>query len=446
MQNEFEKYLKNVCKCSFSDRYLLAVSGGIDSVVMAHLFHLSGLSFAMAHCNFHLRAEESDGDQQFVEEMAVRLSRSCYIKDFNTQAFANEQGISVQMAARDLRYAWFGELAEKHGYNCIAIAHNQNDVIETVILNFARGTGIRGLTGIKPRLGKVIRPLLFASRHEILQFARLNNLLWREDSSNEQIKYTRNRIRHEIIPEFEIINPSFVQNAMDTIGRLEQVEQLFDHMLALVRKAVFTEMPDRYLIDIEKLQKFPAVESLLFELLRPFGCNQLNVKSLLESFSSIPGKRFITRTHNITRDRSQLIITRNVIPDNSEVLIDSITTLISNPVNLTFSTMMNTVDFVIPVEPRYAALDADTISYPLTLRIWKPGDNFQPLGLKGSKKISDYLINNKIALPDKQHVWVLETGGRIVWVVNHRIDNRFRITANTRNILIIEFRNREGKS
>ena len=445
MQHEFEKYLTDTCHGSVNDRYLLAVSGGIDSVVMVHLFHLSGINIALAHCNFHLRGEESEGDQQFVEDLAMQLNRPCYVKNFDTKSFADQQGISIQMAARDLRYTWFGELSEMHGYNYIAIAHNQNDIIETVLLNFARGTGIRGLTGIKPRLDKVIRPLLFASRNEIQQFAELNNLIWREDSSNAQIKYIRNRIRHEIIPEFEIINPSFVQNAMDTIGRLEQLEQLLDHLLATVKKTVCTELPDRTLIHIDELQKFPAIESLLFELLKPFGCSQLNVKSLLEPFGSISGKRFITRTHTITRDRSQLIITKNVLPENSEILIDSNTTSISSPIHLTFNILINN-DFLIPVEPRYAALDGDKISYPLMLRRWKTGDSFHPLGLKGSKKISDYLINNKIPLPDKQHIWIIETGGKIAWVVNHRIDDCFKITPNTRKILLIEFNNPEMKS
>jgi tRNA(Ile)-lysidine synthase len=445
MQHEFEKYLTGTCHGTVNDKYLLAVSGGIDSVVMVHLFHLSGINFAFAHCNFHLRGEESDGDQQFVEDLAKRLNRPCYVRDFETKSFAVQQGVSIQMAARNLRYTWFGNLAEEHGYKYVAIAHNQNDIIETVLLNFARGTGIRGLTGIKPRLGKVIRPLLFASRHEIQQFAELNSLSWREDSSNAQIKYIRNRIRHEIIPEFEIINPSFVQNAVNTIGRLEQSEQLLDHLLAIIRKSVCTELPDRTLIHIDELQKFPAVESLLFELLRPFGCSQPNVKSLMESFNAISGKRFITHTHSITRDRSQLIITKNILPDNSEILIDSDITFISRPVRLTFTLLINN-DFLIPAERRYAALDGDKISYPVTLRRWKPGDSFHPLGLKGSKKISDYLINNKIPLPDKQHIWILETGGKIAWVVNHRIDDRFKITPNTHNILLIEYNNPEMES
>jgi tRNA(Ile)-lysidine synthase len=417
MLEEFKKYLFEGCGCQANNNFLLTVSGGIDSVVMTHLFQLAGIDFAIAHCNFQLREEESEGDQLYVEDLAKKMNRVCHVSRFNTLDYAGEQGLSVQMAAREVRYTWFAELAGEHNYDFIAVAHNQNDVIETVLLNFARGTGIRGLTGIKPRLGKIIRPLLFTSRREIQHFAELNKLTWREDSSNAQTKYIRNRIRHEIFPEFIIINPSFVQNAMDTIGRLEQTEQLIDHLLIAVKKDVLTELPDRSLINFEKLRHFPAIESLLFELLRPYGCNQLNIKSILESFDSIPGKHFITRTHTITRDRTQLIITKNDLPDHDEIFIDADTSLVNGPVHLSFKNLANK-DFKIPIESCFAVLDGDKIKFPLTLRRWRPGDSFQPLGMKGTKKISDYLINNKVPLPDKQHTWILESAGKIAWLVN----------------------------
>jgi tRNA(Ile)-lysidine synthase len=405
---------------------------------MTELFHLSGLNFGIAHCNFQLRDEESDGDQQFVEKLSIRTGHPFFVKRFDTLAFSEANGISIEMAAREIRYKWFGELAEEHGYDYIAVAHNQNDVIETVLLNFARGTGIRGLTGIKPQTGRIIRPLLFTSRHEIQLFAESHKLTWREDSSNAQIKYIRNRIRHEIVPEFVIINPSFVPNAIDTISRIEQIEKLLDHLMESVKKEVLTEFPERILIDIAKLQQYPAVESLLFELLRPYGCNQGNIMSLMNSFSSISGKYIITRTHTITRDRTQLIITHNGLPDHSELQINAETAIINNPVQLSFRKLENR-DFVIPKEPCFAVLDADKISYPLILRKWKPGDSFQPLGLKGSKKISDYLINSKVPLPDKKNTWVIESGGTIIWLVNHRIDNRFKITPQSQHVLLIEY-------
>jgi tRNA(Ile)-lysidine synthase len=440
MQKEFEKYLKNVCRCSTEKKFLLAISGGIDSVVMAEMFHRAGLEFAMAHCNFGLRGIESDGDQEFVEKLASRLQVACYAKRFETQAFADSHNLSIQMAARELRYTWFQELREKHGYDFVVVGHNRNDIVETVLMNFARGSGIRGLTGIKPRLGTIVRPMLFASRSEIVMFANTNNLPWREDSSNAETKYTRNRVRHVIIPEFEVINPAFLTNAMETILRLNQTEQLLQLTISNIKKSVWIELSDKYLIDIDKLLEFPAVETILFELLKEFGSTQLLIKSIIASFESTPGKRFFTKTHCITRDRTHLIITKNVLPALEELLIDEETALISYPIHLTLNNLKLYPGFVIPAESNFAVLDQDKLIFPLKLRHWKAGDSFHPFGMKGSKKISDFLINSKVPLPDKQHVWVLESSGNIVWVVNHRIDNGFRITSQTQQVMLIEYK------
>jgi tRNA(Ile)-lysidine synthase len=438
MLEDFKKHLTKICGCSLNNRFLLTVSGGIDSVVMTHLFHQAGINFGIAHCNFQLREEESEADQAFVEGLARKTGALCHLIRFNTLEYAAEHGLSVQMAARELRYKWFLDIAEKHGFEFIAIAHNQNDVVETVLINFARGTGIRGLTGINPRTDILIRPLLFASRRDIEHYAEVGKLAWREDSSNAQTKYIRNRIRHEIIPEFVIINPSFLPNAIDTIGRLGQTELLMNYLMETIKEEVYSETRSKALIDMEKLKKYPATETLLFELLRPFGCNERNIRSIVDSFGSIPGKQIITRTHVITRDRLQLIITRNTLPDQAELLIEAETGSINSPLHLVFKNLLNQ-DFKIPEASNYAVLDAEKVEFPLTLRRWKPGDSFQPLGMKGTKKISDYLVNNKVPLPDKQHVWVLESKSRIIWLVNHRIDNRFKVTSNTLKILLIEF-------
>jgi|WetSurSiteA1Bulk_404760.scaffolds.fasta_scaffold00381_2 tRNA(Ile)-lysidine synthase len=440
MQQEFLKYLNETCHCRPDRKYLLAVSGGVDSVVMTFLYHLSGIEFSIAHCNFHLRGEESEEDRNFVEQLARSYHRPFYLNDFDTKTYAEEQGVSIQMAARHLRYTWFNELAGKLACDYIATGHNRNDIVETVLLNLARGTGIRGLSGISPVHGKIIRPLLFASRESIAQFARENNLQWREDSSNAETKYHRNYIRHTIIPAFQKINPAFLKNAIETSGRLEHTERLLDWMVDLVKKEVWTELPDRCLIHIEKLKEYPSNDILLFELLREFGVSQLSIESILTAFGSNPGKQFLTRTHCITRDRSTLIITRRALREEAEVLIDQETVQINYPLHLTFTLSGITPDFTIPTERHFAALDADTISFPLLLRCWKEGDKFHPLGMEGSKKISDFLINNKIARPDKNRIWVLETGGRIAWVVNYRIDDRFRIKSETRKILLIAFK------
>jgi tRNA(Ile)-lysidine synthase len=438
MQQEFIRYLKDNCLCPVNSKFLLAVSGGIDSVVMAWLFYNSEIDFSIAHCNFHLRGEESDGDQRFVKELASKLNKPCFIRSFDVHATTEEYGISVQMAARELRYAWFHELADQHNFDFIAIAHNRNDVVETVLLNFARGCGIRGLTGIKPQSGKIIRPLLFALRHTINIYADEHKISWREDSSNAHTRYIRNRVRHKIIPEFETLNPSFIHSACDTIDRLEQNEQLLDYIVNQVKAKVWQQMADRIRIDFRKLMEYPAAETLLFELLKEFGCSRLNMKSVVNTFESISGKQFITQTHCITRDRTHLIVTRHTLPIDGIFEINPETAFIDYPVNLFFKVIKKADDFNIPVERNYAALDADAVIYPLVLRKWHKGDRFKPLGLKGSKKVSDFLINNKVLLPDKQNIWVLETAGKIVWIIDHRIDDRFKITDQTKNILFIE--------
>jgi tRNA(Ile)-lysidine synthase len=439
MLPEFEKYLRTACACSQDNTFLLAVSGGIDSVAMAHLFREAGLKISIAHCNFQLRGKESDGDQQFVEELALRMKVPCYVSRFETTIHANNNGISIQMAARDLRYAWFEELRQKQDIDRIAVGHNKNDVVETMLINFARGTGIRGLSGIKPQQGFVIRPLLFASRQEIIAYCTNRNITWREDSSNAGTKYIRNRIRHVLIPEFETLNPSFLQHAADTISRLQQAEKLVNYALESIKREVWTELPDRYLIHIGALKKFPAIETLLYELLRGFGCDPLTIGPILSSFESTSGKRFYTRTHCITRDRTYLIITKNTNTAEDVQYIEAETAMTNFPLHLSFKTIRSGNDFVIPTEKRFGALDADKLIYPLKLRRWKPGDAFRPLGLKGSKKISDYLINSKVPLPDKLHTWVLESGNTIAWLVNHRIDDRYKITNETHNILLTEY-------
>jgi tRNA(Ile)-lysidine synthase len=439
MLKEFEQYLKDTCGCTADKKYLLAVSGGIDSTIMAALFHLSGADFALAHCNFHLRGVESDDDQRFVENLATGFHRPCFVKNFDTSGYSANQGISVQMAARDLRYEWFNELADQNGFDFIATGHNRNDVVETLLLNLSRGTGIRGLSGISPRHGKIIRPLLFASRDAIITFAKDNNLAWREDSSNAETKYHRNKIRHVIIPAFETLNPSFIQNTLDTAHRFDETEKFLDFALRQVRQDICTIQPDRNLIDIKKLQQYPVVDFLLFELMREFGVNPAGIQSIIRSLGSTPGKQFFTRTHCITRDRSHFIITPGTTHAEDEAIIGQDTAHINHPVCLNFNLIEPNQPFRIPEESCFAALDADLVKFPLKLRRWKAGDRFHPLGLKGSKKISDFLINIKIPLPDKKQVWILESENKIAWVVNYRIDNRFKITAGTRKILLVEY-------
>jgi tRNA(Ile)-lysidine synthase len=439
MQEEFRAFLLSLCQDSPDPHFLVAVSGGIDSVVMTHLFHSMNLKFSILHCNFHLRGKESDADQTFVESMAARLNVECYVAHFDTNAFAQEHGISIQMAARDLRYNWFERAALQYNGDYIATGHNENDIIETVLLNFSRGTGIRGLMGIRPINGKLIRPLLFASRERITAYASIHNLRWREDSSNKETKYHRNKIRHTIIPAFESINPAFIQNARSTINRLEQAGKLFDLLLQQIKDNVWIEKADRILIDIRELRKYPSHDLIMFELMRDYGVSHLDGDSFKNLINAESGKQLHTPTHLITKDRDCLIITRRDFHEQEEVILEKETVSIDYPIYLTITIIEDKETFIIPKLKNMASLDADTISFPLKLRTWRSGDRFYPFGLKGSKKISDYLINNKVPLPDKQQIWVLESDGKIIWVVNHRIDDRFKVTEQTSKILLLKY-------
>jgi tRNA(Ile)-lysidine synthase len=439
MLQQFLQYLTSICMGHNGRRFLLTVSGGIDSAVMSHLFHMAGLPFGIAHCNFQLRGSESDGDEQFVQELAGQYNVAFYSRRFNTSEYASDKGISIQMAARDLRYDWFKNLAGEFNYDFIATGHNKNDVVETMLLNLSRGTGVRGLMGIKPLNGNIIRPLLFATRADIEKFAREKNLKWRNDSSNEQTKYHRNKMRHVIIPALESINPAFLQNTIDTINRVQQTGVILDQFIAQAKEVVWKEKEDRILINIDELKQLPAYELLLFELLKPFGITHLNQDALVRVLdSSASGKQFHTGSYILTRDRTCLIITKDEYQQNAEVIIDENTSEIRIPVSMKLKKFKKTQAFSIPADPRIAALDADLIRFPLILRKWHNGDRFYPLGLNGSKKLSDFLINIKLPLPDKDNVRVIESDGKIAWIVNLRLDNRFKITKQTQNILIIE--------
>jgi tRNA(Ile)-lysidine synthase len=439
MLKEFEYHLEKVCACAAGKKFLLAVSGGIDSVVMTHLFHSAGIAFEIAHGNFLLRDKESDGDQEFVEKLADQYKCVIHVTHFDTAGFAENEGLSIQMAARQLRYDWFERIRHENACHFIATGHNRDDVAETFLINLSRGSGIKGLTGIKARQGNLVRPLIFATRDRIRKYACLENLSWREDSSNAQLKYARNRIRHMIIPEFEQINPAFRENVLETIDHLGQSEKLMQMALNEIRENICTEMSGRFIVDIEKLRTLPAVETILFELFRDYDCTASLVHTMLESLDKEPGRQFITRTHTITLDRSHLIVTKNGTVSDTEVIIGAETEAVTFPIALRFSSAGIKPGFSIPVEKHTAILDRNLLEFPLILRRWKPGDSFHPLGMNGSKKISDFLIDNKVPLPDKQHIRVIESGGKIAWIVNHRIDDRYKVTAGTTNIYRIEY-------
>jgi len=304
MLERFDKYIRENNLCSPNDKLLLGVSGGVDSIVMADLFIEKNYRIGIAHCNFQLREEESEEDQKFVEKLALIKKIPFYTKRFETKEYARENSMSVQMAARELRYRWFDEIRSKYAYNYIAIGHNLDDVVETFFINLSRGTGIRGLTGIKPVFGDIIRPILFASRKEILSYAEKRNLDFREDSSNIDTIYVRNKIRHNIIPRFNKLTPDFNKTIIETIERLRDAEIILDNAIKGIKSEIIIEQSSNsILIDIDKLKVLKPVYTVLYEIIKDFGFNYKTVKSIISSLADTPGKKFYSKTHRIIKER-----------------------------------------------------------------------------------------------------------------------------------------------
>lgn len=424
-----------------NDRVLLAVSGGIDSVAMAELFHQAGFRFGIAHCNFGLRGEESAGDEKFVQGMANKYHVPFHTKQFLTTQDAKERRVSIQMAARELRYKWFEEIRATEGYDWIATGHQMDDQVETFFINLLRGTGIAGLHGILPRNGRVIRPLLFATRDEIGDFITSSHLAYREDSSNDSKKYLRNRIRLEMIPLLKEINPEVVPLMSENILRFREAVEIYRQKIEEVRKRIMIRKERKILVPIAELKCLKPGRTWMFELFSPYGFNE-SVSADMASALHKPGrKEFISDQFLVVRDREHLIITRRARKKHEEheeeyVIKEGQSTL-KGPVLLAIKEVQNAPGITIPAERDYASLDLEKLEFPLMLKRWKPGDAFIPFGMHQKKKISDYFIDAKISAEEKQRAWVLWSGNKIAWVVGYRPDNRFRVTSRTRTILQI---------
>ena len=440
LPERFLQFLFQTCGCSGKGSFLLAVSGGIDSMVMLSLFRESGLNGGVAHCNFMLRGNESDGDEEFVRQTALNAGFEFYSKSFDTRAFAKGKGISVQMAARDLRYRWFDELARDQHFDHIATAHHRDDSIETFVINLSRGTGITGLTGIRPVSGKIIRPMLFLSREEIQSHAESMNIQWREDSSNQSDKYLRNRIRHLLLPRINKTLPGFSEAVVKTMAQLKDSKDLLENVAGqFIHEAVRTT-GERVEIDSDRIRQSPSAKILLYTVLQKYGFNFDTVDNLVETLDGQPGRQFLSGTHALTVDRSVLIVQPLRSAEEPEIEIGRDVAAVQYPVNLTFRLIDTLGSYAIPRDSTIASLDRDTITYPLKIRRWKKGDYFCPLGMEGRKKLSDFFAGEKIPLPDKKRVWILESAGNILWVIGLRIDHRYRVTSATRNILQITYR------
>lgn len=430
MQERFLGFIRKHALISAEDKVLLAVSGGVDSMVLMHLFYQTKLPFAVAHCNFCLRGEASDADEALVRNNAKNLNLTFFNKSFDTRAYAEAHGVSIQMAARDLRYQWFQNLSVAEGYSLIATAHHLEDSFETVVHNLTRGTAISGLRGIKPKNGTVIRPLLDFTKEEIKQWALSNKLTWREDASNNETYYKRNFIRHQVTPRLKELNPDLLNTFRDTASRNAEVESFFLTQMEVLRgEAIRKTETLSYLAKSQVSGPY-----VLEHLLKPFGFNYHQCREMVAAFSEHSGRQFLSKTHRLTVDRDDLVIDLReptgiveqlITADDEGLRIGSNTYSIRQSVSQPEKHELN---------ERNALLDMDKLSFPLKVRGWQEGDQFQPLGMKGKKKLSDFMIDRKIPVNLKRHIRVIESAGEIVWVVGLRIDERFKVTPATKNI------------
>ncbi len=440
LYSNFEKYISKQKLASRDDKILLTVSGGVDSMVMLSLFVEGGYNVGVAHCNFQLRGQESDEDEELVKKMAREYGVELYNRRFDTVGEMELTGDSMEMVARRQRYAWFEELSVEHGYNVISIAHHIDDSIETFFINLFRGTGLKGLTGISTQIGKVVRPLMFATRKDILEYAVAKKIPFREDSSNRSTKYLRNKIRIGLIPRIKEISVKFTPLMRQNIDRLTDAQVFITRSIEKIQGEVMTLRDGIYHLDVKAIDAALPQNFVVYEILNSnFGFKGDVVESLLSSLSmDSSGKRFYSKGYVAYIDRGEILITAIESEDlcSVEVPASAVRSYCGNSV-----LYYETIDigmfesFVTP--ETVALLDLDALEFPLELRRWREGDSFTPLGMNGRKKISDFLIDEKVSQPEKERQFVLVSGGEIAWVVGHRIDDRFKIKRDTESVFKI---------
>ena len=431
---QVEQYIDENQLLEDGSKVIVGVSGGADSVALLDILHTLKYECVVAHCNFHLRGEESNRDAFFVEELCQKYNLKYERVDFDTEAYAEIHSISIEMAARELRYNWFEQIRTIHLADKIAVAHHSDDSVETILLNLTRGTGIRGLTGIAAQNNNIIRPLLCLSRKDILEYLKDRALKYVDDSTNNEDLYTRNKIRLNIIPLLETINPSVKDSIIRTGEHLSQVENIYNFYIQQVKADVLSDDS----INIRTLIKYLEPEAILYELLAPYNFNTATVRQIFESIISKSGKIFYSDTHKLIKDREFFIIKKREKLSVDSFLIREEDRLMSYPLQLSIETIQIDNGFVIEKNKNILYLDKDKIKFPLTLRRWHQGDWFIPFGMKGKKKVSDYFTDQKFTLFEKEEAWLLCSENNIVWIVGERSDDRFKIDKSTTQILKIQ--------
>ena len=417
-------------------KLLIAISGGVDSVVLSHLCHKLKLNISLAHCNFNLRGNESDADEDFVMELAENLNLEVFVESFDTQKYADDNKRSIQMAARELRYQWFEDLAEQLKFDYILTAHHADDNLETFLINFTRGTGLEGLTGI-PEINDVfVRPLLQFLSEDIHNFAKENNIKWRDDSSNASTKYLRNKLRHDVIPILKEINPSLLQSFQNTLSNLNDTADIVEESMESFLKRAINTIEEHYVaFNISEFKKVNNPKAYLFEALKNYGFTEWN--DVVNLLNAETGKQVFSATHRLIKNREHLLLSEIFSDKSIAFAVSENDMQVETPFGILF---FDEVDSISEKQTNTIFVDKNQLTFPLTIRKYKEGDVFYPLGMNGKKKLSKYFKDEKLSLLDKENIWVLCSDTDIVWVIARRADNRFKVTDNTKSILKIELK------
>ena len=431
MRSKFLKYISENDLFDKNAKILLALSGGVDSVCLADILVKLNFNVEFAHCNFNLRGEESYEDQSFVKKLSVLYDVPFHTISFETDKYASEYKISHQMAAREQRYIWFEKIRSKISADFIAIAHNYDDNIETFFINIIRGSGIKGLLGIKNKNNFIVRPLMFADRDQIVRYVESNDLQYREDSSNSSDKYLRNNIRHNLIPLLKEMNPSIGKSISKEISILDNINSVYKKTINKVLNEIIINENDRIRISKEKLLFLSPLEVYIYEIFSPYGFS--DIKSICNSINQDSGKQFFSSTHKLLIDREYIFLSKNNYKATIEVSVDQSVINIDIPIKMCFS-ITNEISY--NSNQNIACFDFDKLDFPLKIRKWEFGDRFIPLGMNSYKKLSDFFVDLKLSLFEKEKVFLLCSGNKIIWVVGHRIDDRFKVTSKTKKMYI----------